>query len=257
MRIPFAQVDAFASAPFAGNPAAVMVLPHWLDDATLQRIAAEANQPATAFLVAAGDAFEIRWFGPARELLLCGHGSLAAGHFLLASDPHRTTAAFFAPTPGREIAVTRAGGGYELALPLLPTEPRPLPDLLAAFGLANAVETRWRDDRYALIVLPDEAAVRAVTLSGDIGQTQVTLTAPGARTEIVSRVFYGGGMEDQVTGSSHAVSAGYWAQRLGRDRYSAHQASARGGDLRVRVAGDQVVLGGECVTVVEGTFLLD
>ncbi len=60
-----------------------------------------------------------------------------------------------------------------------------------------------------------------------------------------------------MTGSSHAVSATYWSNRLGRDRYTAHQASARGGDLSVRVAGDQVVLGGECVTVIEGRFLLD
>lgn len=256
MRIPFAQVDAFADAAFAGNPAAVMVLPRWLDEGELGRIAAENNLPATAFLVAAGGGFELRWFGPAAELMLCGHGSLAAGHFVLSSDTARDRIVFDALTPGRTVEVSRADGGYALALPRLATEPRPLPEIVAALGLDSAVETQWRDDRYALIVLGDEAAVRAVKPVGHLSGAQVTVTAPGDRTDIVSRVFYGPGTEDAVTGSSHAVSATYWAARLGRDIFTAHQASARGGNLGVAVAGDRIVLSGTCVTVIEGTFLL-
>ena len=84
------------------------------------------------------------------------------------------------------------------------------------------------------------------------------VTAPGERTDIVSRVFAcGAGIdEDPVTGSAHAVSAPYWAKRLGRDRFTALQASARGGRLTCELRDDRVVLGGACVTVIEGTFLL-
>ena len=60
--------------------------------------------------------------------------------------------------------------------------------------------------------------------------------------------------EDSVTGSAHAVLAPFWAARLGRSSFTAHQASARGGDLTCRLDGDRAWLGGQCATVVEGTF---
>ncbi len=90
MKIPFAQIDAFASRPFEGNPAAVMPLHAWLDDDVLQRIAEENNLSETAFIVpgeqGAGD-WELRWFTPAAEVALCGHATLASGHYLLSADP--------------------------------------------------------------------------------------------------------------------------------------------------------------------------
>ena len=93
MRLPFAQIDAFAASPFEGNPAAVMPLATWLDDAVLQRIAAENNLSETAFLVPdeTGEAdIELRWFTPTVEVALCGHATLASGHFMLSSDPSLT-----------------------------------------------------------------------------------------------------------------------------------------------------------------------
>ena len=262
MRIPFVQIDAFASAPFEGNPAAVMPLAAWLDDATLQAIAAENNLAETAFIIPAegGDAdFELRWFTPTVEVALCGHATLASGHFVLSGDPSRDRVTFRTRKAG-VLDVARAGDGYELALPALAPDPRPLPQIVAALGLDSAVETLWQTGRYGLIVLESEAQVRALKpdfrkLAAD-GDVLTIVTAPGDDTDVVSRVFApGAGIdEDPVTGSAHAVSVPYWAKRLGRDRFTAFQASARGGRLACRLDGDRVVLGGTCVTVIEGTF---
>ena len=89
-----------------------------------------------------------------------------------------------------------------------------------------------------------------------LGDDQFICTAPGSATDVVSRVFVpGAGIdEDSVTGSAHAVLAPFWAARLGRSAYTAHQATTRGGDLTCRLDGAQAWLGGHCTTVVEGTF---
>ena len=264
MRIPFTQVDAFASEPFGGNPAAVMPLGAWLPDATLQAIAAENNLSETAFLVPddteAAD-FELRWFTPAVEVALCGHATLASGHVVLQSEQTSERVTFRTRRAG-VLEVARDGLGYAMALPAYPTAPKPLPAILSALGLADAVETRWHPSGYGLIVVGDEAAVRALrpdfrALAGE-GDTLTIVTAPGGSTDVVSRVFAAaaGIDEDPVTGSAHAVLTPYWAERLGRDRFTAFQASERGGRVTCRLEGDRAVLGGQCVTVIEGTFLL-
>ncbi|WP_375395056.1 PhzF family phenazine biosynthesis protein [uncultured Sphingomonas sp.] len=264
MRIPFTQVDAFADKAFAGNPAAVMPLGRWLDDAVLQAIAAENNLSETAFLVAADDDeadFELRWFTPVDEVRLCGHATLASGHVVLSNDAVRDQVRFRTRKAGM-LAVVRAGAGYELALPAWKPEPCPLPEMVAALGVTDVTETLWRDGGYGVIVLESEAAVRAVTPDfaalAACGNRQAIVTAPGAETDVVSRMFApGAGIdEDPVTGSAHAVVVPYWAERLGRDRFTAFQASTRGGRLTCTLDGKRVVLGGSCVTVIEGTFLL-
>lgn len=266
MRIPFAQIDAFADQPFAGNPAAVMPLSGWLDDAVLQRIAAENNLSETAFIIpdASGAAdFELRWFTPATEVKLCGHATLASAHFVLGSEPDATRERVtFRTRDAGVLSVERQGAGYALALPAWKPEPRPLPAIVAGLGLPGAVATLWHPHRYGLVVVEDERTVlalrpdfRALAAEGDV---LTIVTAPGTGADIVSRVFAcGAGIdEDPVTGSAHAVSVPYWAERLGRDRFTAFQASARGGPLTCELRGGQVVLGGDCVTVIEGTFLL-
>lgn len=264
MRLPFAQIDAFASKPFEGNPAAIMPLDAWLDDAVLQAIAAENNLSETAFLVpdAGGEAdYELRWFTPGHEVRLCGHATLASGHYLLEGDPARSAVRFRTRRAG-VLTVSRAGAGYELALPAWAPSSKPLPEVVAALGVENVAETLWREGGYGVVVLESEEAVRA--LRPDLralaatGDHQAIVTAPGRATDVVSRMFApGAGVdEDPVTGSAHAVIVPYWTKRLGRDRFTAFQASARGGHLDCRLEGENVVLGGRCVTVIEGSFLL-
>ena len=265
--LPYWHVDAFAERPFAGNQAAVMPLEAWLPDAVLQAIAEENKFAETAFVVpdTSGDAdWELRWFTPACEIRLCGHATLASGHVLLGrpgetgSDDRVT----FRTRNAGVLEVRRmAGGGYELALPAIATRPGEWPEATALLG-ANPLEV-WRSaDRYSVFLLASEAEVRALRPDtkglAALGDDQFICTACGTATDIVSRVFVpGGGVdEDSVTGSAHAALTPFWARRLGRARLTAHQASARGGELTCRLDGDQVWLGGPCVTVVEGTFYL-
>ncbi|MDB5696565.1 MAG: PhzF family phenazine biosynthesis protein [Sphingomonas bacterium] len=266
MRIPFAQIDAFADAPFTGNPAAVMPLTAWLDDATLQAIAAENNLSETAFLVSDGVAadFALRWFTPAAEVALCGHATLAAGHFVLSSGDARTRVTFATRQAG-VLEVARVDAGYTLALPAWTPAAKDLGDVAATLGVADPVATLWHDKGYALIVAADAHAVRALDPSpaalATLEPMVAVITAPGdadSASDIVSRVFTPGfGIhEDPVTGSAHAVAVPYWAERLGRTRFNAFQASARGGRLSCSLEDNRVVLGGACVTVIEGTFLL-
>lgn len=264
MRIPFAQIDAFADAPFGGNPAAVMPLTEWLADDVLQAIAAENNLSETAFLVADASGatdFELRWFTPTNEVAMCGHATLASGHFVLSSDGDRQQVRFSTRQAG-VLEVARADDGYALRLPAWVPAPKPLPEAVAALGPGGVVETLWHEKHYAVVVLEDEAAVRAVDPDfralAALGDWLVIVTAPGETSDIVSRAFAPGkGIdEDPVTGSAHAVVVPYWARRLGRERMTAYQASTRGGRMTAVFEGDCVVLGGTCATVIEGTFFL-
>lgn len=263
MKIPFAQIDAFANAPFSGNAAAVMPLDAWLDDATLQAIASENNLSETAFLVpdarGSGD-FELRWHTPESEVALCGHATLASGHYILSRDPERRQVTFRTREAGL-LSVARADDGYALTLPAWTPSPAPLPDIVAALKV-NATETLWHEKGYALIVLEDEAAVCAaapdMTALTALGPIVAVISAPGDATDIVSRVFtpYFQVPEDPATGSAHALAVPYWAERLGKDSMTAFQASKRGARIGCTLAGDRVILTGNCVTVIEGVFTL-
>jgi PhzF family phenazine biosynthesis protein len=259
--LPFFQVDAFATRAFEGNPAAVMPLDAWLPDTVMQSIAAENNLSETAFLVRAGRAdadFDLRWFTPTVEVDLCGHATLASAHVVIASDRVR-----FATRSG-VLTVTRGDGGLlNLDLPAHGVEEGAEPGLLEALGLPGDTPTFLGrgGNGAAIALLPNEAAVRGV--SPDFGALRtidrlVIVTAPGDATDIASRVFaaYHGIDEDPVTGSAHAALVPFWASRLGTPRFTALQASKRGGHLACEFNGDRVILGGHCVTTIEGRFSL-
>jgi PhzF family phenazine biosynthesis protein len=271
------QVDAFADRPFTGNPAAVIPLEAWLPDETMQAIAGENNLSETAFTVASeGEAdYELRWFTPTTEVALCGHATLASGHVLI-GDRQRVR---FRTRKAGILVVSRDGPGFALDLPetlvrsasdrdMQDAVSRDIPaflDIITHDGASDGAPSAEVFLSYkgaeavAIVLLHDEAAVRRcapdMTRLRDI-ELMVIVTAPGAETDVVSRVFVPawGVDEDPVTGSAHAALAPFWAERLGRDSFTAFQASRRGGFVACRRAGDRVVLGGRCVTVVEGTL---
>ncbi len=264
MTIPYWHVDAFADRAFAGNQAAVMILDTWLDDAVLQAIGAENLFAETAFVVrdASGESdWELRWFTPEVEIRLCGHATLASGHVLLGLDPALERVRFRTRQAG-VLEVRRLGNEYEVALPGIPTAPGEWPQAVAALGAA--VQEVWRspDGHYNVFLLADKDQVCNLTPDiaalGGLGEQQFIVTAPGRDTDVVSRVFVpGAGVpEDSVTGSAHAVLTPFWADKLGRESFTAFQASARGGALTCRRDGALAWLGGQCVTVVEGVFRL-
>ena len=257
--LPFFQVDAFADGPLTGNPAAVMPLDHWLDETLMQRIAAENNLSETAFTVPSESDeadFDLRWFTPTTEVDLCGHATLASAHVQLTGEEIRFS------TRSGILRARREDDLLLLDLPSAPLEQVTDPALCSALGLPDSpvwLATACNDA--AIIEVADEAAVRST--SPDFASLarihrMAIVTARGNREDIVSRVFvpYCGIDEDPVTGSAHAALVPYWAARLGRHEFTAFQASARGGVLHCREAGDRVILGGKCVTVIEGHFQL-
>jgi len=252
---PFFHVDAFADGLFTGNPAAVILLDQWRDEADLQRIAAELNLPATAFAVptVAEAEYEIRWFSPRGEIGLCGHGTLAAGHVLIGEA---AMVRFMTRTAGM-VSVARAGDRLCLSLPIIAATPEYLPDAVEAIG-GEPVETLWHPRGYGILRYAEEREVQTLTPDftrlARMGDVQFSATAPGGETDIVSRVFTSRGGEDAVTGSAHAVLTPYWAEKLGRPSFTAFQASSRGGFLECLLDGDHAVLSGRCVTAVEGQF---
>jgi PhzF family phenazine biosynthesis protein len=269
MQIPYWHVDAFSAKPFGGNQAAVMVLEEWLPDDVLVAIGGENLFAETAFVVrdTTGEAdWELRWCTPTYEIALCGHATLATAHILLSRYARERVT--FRTRKSGVLEVRRDGDGYALALPAIATMPDSAANQAEAIRLLGAEPLAiHRSERgYNIYLYPDESAVRG--LAPDIrglerlGKDQFICTAPGERTDIVSRVFVpGGGVdEDSVTGSAHAVLTPFWAARLGRTSFTAHQASTRGGDLTLRLGGagenGRAWLGGPCVTVVEGVFYL-
>jgi PhzF family phenazine biosynthesis protein len=258
--LPFFQVDAFAERPLTGNPAAVMPLERWLDDALMQAIAAENNLSETAFTVPCdSDAaeFELRWFTPAAEVELCGHATLAAGHVLIHSEPVR-----FATQHAGVLTVTKRDGMLELDLPAPQLREVHEPELNRALGLPDG--PAWLANGCndaAIIEVEDEAAVRGVRPDYKaLAQVprMAVVTARGSEHDVASRVFvpYLGIDEDPVTGSAHAALTPYWASRVGRNEFTALQASARTGVLACRLEQDRVLLGGACHTVIVGQFQL-
>jgi PhzF family phenazine biosynthesis protein len=253
-------VDAFASAPFTGNPAAVCLLDTTVDAPWMQALAAEMNLSETAFPHHREDGdWDLRWFSPTMEVELCGHATLASAHVLWETGRvERGTPVRFHTRSGVLTAAPR-GESIEIDLPADPVEPIDAPgDLIAALGASPRAVLRGRIGWFA--ELDDEDAVR--TLRPDLralepfGSAVVTAAAGDHSVDFVSRYFapgYGTD-EDPVTGSAHCALGPFWAERLGRREVVGHQVSARGGVVAVRVAGDRTVLGGRAVTVLAGSL---
>jgi PhzF family phenazine biosynthesis protein len=269
------QIDAFTSRPFAGNPAAVIPLDHWISDERMQAIAAENNLSETAYFVPINEneaEYHLRWFTPKVEVDLCGHATLASAHTLY-RHLGRTQPSVIFHTRSGELRVERDAemvGRYAMDFPSIEVQPVELPNaLIEALGRCPAELHRSSGDkgkRKLLAVFdskrdihelrPDMSRLAAITeLTGCLG---VICTAPGASHDIVSRFFAPGvGVnEDPVTGSAHCVMAPYWASRLGRNKLSAHQVSSRGGEMLCEVKGDRVRLTGDAVSVMETTILV-
>lgn len=260
MRLPLHQIDAFATRPFEGNPAAVMPLEAWLPEAVMQRIAEENNLSETAFLVKEPSGWRIRWFTTVSEIDLCGHATLASAWLILNELEPDASSVSFQSRSGL-LSVIRTGEELVLDFPARPGSPAPeLVDAVARAIGVRPLEVRLARD--VMAVLEDEAAVRSVVpdfaaMTGLPGVATL-ITAPGKAHDFVSRCFFpGDGVpEDPVTGSAHCTLIPYWSERLGKTRLRAFQASRRGGELACEAVGDRVRIGGRAVKVMEGHFIL-
>ena len=263
MTFPLHLIDAFASGPFTGNPAAVVLLDAVRPDRWMQSVATEMKQSETAFILPQEDGYSLRWFTPVEEMDLCGHATLASAHFLY--ETHRLAVEFparFHTRSGLLTAQRTNDGSIMLDFPGLESTPMVAPaGLLEALGLAPK-EVRQstydilcvlHDERDVLELAPDLAAIARIRARGVI----VTATSTSGHHDFVSRCFYPGtGVpEDPVTGSAHCALAVYWRNVLGRSEFTAFQASSRSGMVRCAVVGDRVQLTGRAVTTVKGTLI--
>jgi PhzF family phenazine biosynthesis protein len=257
MRVPIIQVDAFTAIPFAGNPAAVCILPVPRDDEWMHNVAREMNLSETAFLHPNGDGYQLRWLTPAVEVDLCGHATLAAAHVLW-EDSHLKpgeTARFH--TRSGLLTCERRDGWIEMNFPAkFAAAADPPPQLAAALGSELKFVGRNQFDYLAEVA--DEKTLRSLQpnhhLLRELPVRGVIVTSRSAEYDFVSRFFApGAGVdEDPVTGSAHTALAPFWAERLGKNEMTGFQASRRGGVVKVRVDGNRVHLSGQAVTVLRG-----
>jgi PhzF family phenazine biosynthesis protein len=262
MTLQIVVVDAFTSRPFAGNPAAVCVLPEEADAAWMQQVARELNLSETAFLRPRANGFDLRWFTPGVEVDLCGHATLASAHVLWETGLLSPAEPARFHTRSGLLTAVRQGDWIQLDFPATPDEAAEAPPGLAqALGAAALYVGRSRFDY--LVELNDEKTIR--NLRPDFGLLAavkargviVTSRSSDPDFDFVSRFFApaAGINEDPVTGSSHCCLTPFWSRRLGKESFLARQVSARGGVLKVRMMGDRVRLSGQAVTVLRSELL--
>lgn len=255
MKLPIYQLDAFTQRLFGGNPAAVVLLDAWLPDSVLAAIAAENNLAETAFVIPRPDASPLRWFTPTVEVDLCGHATLAAADVLFRYRFPSLARLVFSTRSG-ELAVTRDGALLKMDFPARPGKPIAVTDALAAALGARPREAYMARD--LLAIFDSESEVRSLGPDfpriASLAAFAVIVSAPGDTVDFVSRFFApGAGIpEDPVTGSSHCTLVPYWAARLGKNKLTAQQLSARGGDLLCELRGDRVVIAGHVVEYLRG-----
>ena len=262
MPCPLFVVDAFTDRTFAGNPAAVCLLPAWRDDCWLQNVAREMNLSETAFLVRTDDGFELRWFTPAVEVDLCGHATLATAHVLWEQEIVPARREIRLATRSGILTTVQRDDGIEMDFPRTAEQPaEPPPNLIAALDVTPKYVGKNRFDY--LIEVGSEETVRglrpdfALLASLPVRGVIVTSRSADARFDFVSRFFApaAGIDEDPVTGSAHCCLGDFWSKRLGKTEFVAYQASARGGVVRLRVGDERVCLQGQAVTVTRGELL--
>jgi len=255
VNFPIYQVDAFTHRIFGGNPAAVVILDEWLDDQTLQAIAAENNLAETAFVIPGRNCSNLRWFTPVVEVDLCGHATLAAAYVLF-QEYFREESHLWFETKSGALAVSREEELLFLDFPSRPGEAVAVDHtLIEALGTTPESAFLARD---LMVVLENEAQVRAFSPNYSAIQNldafALIVTARGDEVDFVSRFFAPGAgvLEDPVTGSAHCTLIPYWSNRLGKTQLMARQISSRGGELNCELQVDRVLIGGKVVEYMRG-----
>jgi PhzF family phenazine biosynthesis protein len=259
---PFYVADAFATALFGGNPAAIAPLENWLPDELMQQLAAENNLSETAFIVPKETNYEIRWFTPGTEVNLCGHATLAAAHIYFNHLNHPENQITFYSKSGPLVVSKEPDGKLTLDFPSNPPEKvEEIPaGLFEGLGITTAKVFKTNFDY--MVVLEDEATIQALQpdfkLLATVKARGVICTAKGNEADFVSRCFYpqSGVDEDPVTGSAHTITIPYWASILGKDDLFALQLSKRRGTLYCQLKGSRVLMSGNAITYSKGEYYL-
>ena len=264
MGVAIYQIDAFTAQPFKGNPAGVCLLDEAKDAVWMQAVANEMNLSETAFLLPENDGYRLRWFTPKTEVKLCGHATLASAHVLyeqklLHGD---VTARFYTASGLLTANYCKDIGMIELNFPVTKVVPsEPPAGLVEALGIKPIFVGRGDDDYLLEVasdedvrtIAPDFVRLLQVACRGVI----VTALSTSPDYDFVSRFFAPavGVNVDPVTGSAHCRLVPYWQDKLGKNKFTAYQASPRGGVLQLLAVEDRVRIGGKAVTVLKGEFV--
>ncbi|WP_143961474.1 PhzF family phenazine biosynthesis protein [Litoribacter populi] len=259
MQLPIIQIDSFTDTPFAGNPAAVCLLPAPISEEGMQLIAAEMNLSETAFMQQTGEnTFNLRWFTPTTEVDLCGHATLASAFMLYEEGVVASNAELLFDTRSGELKVTKSVDEIVMDFPLIDTQAQGHPFFEKEFcgkpviGAAK-MKGNWiiELDGYDEIenLTPDFVQIAEHSEEG------IIVTSKGNDThDIYSRYFAPniGVMEDPVTGFAHCALMDYWHKKTGKTALKAYQASQREGEMRLELHGDRVKIFGKAIKIFEG-----
>lgn len=262
MELQVFQVDAFTDRVFGGNPACVVPLSKWLDDKILMNIAAENAVPETAFFIADGDHYHLRWFTPDIEMDLCGHATMAAAHVLREHLGIGLEKVVFLSNSGM-LTVTNAQGKYTLNFPSRIPQPAELPEIIK-----NSIDRQPKTvlkSRDYILVYEHEDDIRNIVINRQMLDTLnldpggVVITSGGKQVDFVSRYFTPQStiFEDPVTGSAHCSLIPFWSEQLNKKELIALQLSSRIGKLWCTNNGDRVLISGFAKTYLAGTIRLE
>jgi len=254
-------IDAFTDTLFSGNPAAVLLLDRWLDEALMQSIAVENNLSETAFVVKEKEKYHIRWFSPLQEIDFCGHATLASAYVLFSSLKNAQTLTFTAKAIGTFSVYRLEDQMFEMDFPFrAPVQIEEIPEALLE-GLSIKPIEVYRSQQAYFAIYEKEEQVKALTQNVEMIKklapydTVVTAVASSQENyDFISRYFWpaNGGEEDPVTGSIHAGLAPFWSERLHKEKLVAYQASSRGGVLYCRIKDERVYISGKVVQYLKG-----
>lgn len=257
------QIDAFTTQLFKGNPAAVLVLDSWLDESLMQNIALENNLAETAFVKVIDDEnYEIRWFTPTTEVDFCGHATLASSFVLFKDYTSKKKIKFHVKHLGIFIVTQANDGKIMMNFPIRRAEkldkyPKLLNQALSkpfknVYLNAQAYIIEYEnvqdilDERPNFELLKQLGKIRT-TITADASDLDVAITANSSNYDCISRYFApaNGIDEDPVTGSIHTGIAPIWAEKLGKSKILAYQASKRGGELYCEILeNDRIEISG-------------
>lgn len=262
--------DTFTSKQFSGNPTAVCIQDRPLSDHLLLSLAGELNLPVTAFLeTTTGElgTWSIRYFTVAKEIPACGHATLAAAATIADLNPgskeivFRTIEDVVIKAIAEQDMVTLVYPEYELKD--FSVSPQLLKSLgiteFKTAGFCSELETVFieLDDGYLLRSLQPDFNLMLKS-SDSIKEVVITSISDDPRYDFLLRSFcpWIGIDEDPVTGSVHSVLAGFWAQKLKKDKLKAYQASVRGGEVYVSSGNNEVYIAGTSIKMLMGTIYI-
>ena len=256
----FFQVDAFTDKPFAGNTAGVIITESAWSPEIMQTIATQNNLPATAFMQLNGPVIKLRWFTAKKELVLCGHATLASAHVLFSQGMIPSGNKIHFTTGKADLYASYENGWITMDFPAYPCEAIEIPVEMESMFAEKFKSAYYTQDKF-LIELENENAVREFVPDLNVLAKYKCIITARANTnspyDFVSRFFDlpEGIPEDAVTGSAHCSLATFWSARLGKNQLNAFQASSRGGELKLILNDQRVLISGQALTIIEGRYL--